>query len=595
MLDQGRFVPVQGLTTAVLALFNDRAGNLWIGSQGGLIRFDGGTNWTLLSSPGGGYLDLRCLTEDRAGGIWLAAYGRGVWQVKGDQVLPAGFQSKLSSLGVRSVLSDAEGVLWIGTLYGGLFRWDGVRMKEYSMTNGLADDSIISLTDDGQGNLWISSGNGIFGCSRRSLSEYERGKTPSLLCWRLGPAEGLANRGCSGGGQPVASRAPDGRLWVANMVGAASFDPTAVTRGHTTPTLFVEAVTADGIELVAGEAGFQVPTSVRRFEFHYTAPDLAAAQSLRFRYKLEKLDRDWVDAGTGRSAPYSKLPPGEYHFRVMVGGSDGQWHEGSRAIALRVVPRFWELRWVQVLAGAALISAVGAILAWNQRRKLQRRLERLEMQHAVEQERTRIARDIHDDLGASLTEIALMSDPEHAELAEPDRVKPHLARISGKARSVVQALNEIVWAVNPRNDNLPKLLDYLCTFSEEICESAGVRCWHEVPTGLPELPLPVDFRHGLLLAVKEALNNALRHSGAQEIWLRVAVEPGALSIVVEDNGRGFDLAGDSSAGNGLRHLRERLAELGGSAQVTSLPGQGTKVCLRAPLPVALEDPMTNVQ
>jgi signal transduction histidine kinase len=217
------------------------------------------------------------------------------------------------------------------------------------------------------------------------------------------------------------------------------------------------------------------------------------------------------------------------------------------------------------------------------------------MQHAVEQERTRIARDIHDDLGTSLTEIAFMSDPEHIELAEPARVKPHLERVSGKARAVVQALNEIVWAVNPRNDNLPKLLDYLCTFSEELCESAGVRCWHEVPTGLPELPLPVDFRHGLLLAVKEALNNALKHSGAKEIWLRVGVEPGALSIVVEDNGRGFDFAGDSSAGNGLRHLRERLAELGGSAQVTSLPGQGTKVCLHAPLPVASERQMTNVQ
>ena len=266
----------------------------------------------------------------------------------------------------------------------------------------------------------------------------------------------------------MASRAPGGRLWAANMVGAAGFDPAAVTHGHTTPNLLVESVTADA-------TGFRGPTSARRFEFRYSAPDLAAAQSLRFRYKLDELDRDWVDAGTARTAPYSKLPPGDYRFHVMVGGSDGQWHEGSPAIALRVVPRFWERRWGQVLAGATFLSAIGASLAWNQRRTFKLRLERLETQHTVEKERARIARDIHDDLGASLTEIALMSDPEPEEFAEPGRVRAQLQRISGKARTIVQALNEIVWAVNPRNDNLPKLLDYLCTFSEELCECAGVR------------------------------------------------------------------------------------------------------------------------
>jgi signal transduction histidine kinase/ligand-binding sensor domain-containing protein len=583
MHDGARFVPVPGLDASVLALHNDRAGNLWVGSSGGLLRCEGRTNFTLLRHPGGGFFSIRCLSEDRAGRMWLAVFGSGVWQVQGEQVVHSGLEAQFHRADARSLLWDAEDILWIGTLYGGLFRWDGARMQHYSMADGLPSDSIISLTDDGEGNLWVSSDNGIFGCSRRSLADYERGKTPSLLCWRLGPADGLANRGCSGGGQPVASRAPDGRIWVANMVGAAGFDPRTVTRGHAMPKPFTEAVTADGVELPASETGFQAPTSVRRFDFRYTAPDLAAAHSLRFRYKLEELDRDWVDAGSARSAPYSKLPPGDYRFRVMVGGSDGQWRESSQAIALRVVPRFWEHRWVQVLAGAALISAVGAAFAWNQRRKLQLRLERLEMQHAVEQERTRIARDIHDDLGTSLTEIAFMSDPEHIELAEPDRVKPHLERISGKARAVVQALNEIVWAVNPRNDNLPKLLDYLCTFSEEVCESAGVRCWHEVPTGLPELPLPVDFRHGLLLAVKEALNNALRHSGAKEIWLRVAVEPGALSIVVEDNGQGFDLARDSSAGNGLRNMQDRMKELGGKAAVASAKASGTKVTFVAPL------------
>ncbi|MBI4325134.1 MAG: hypothetical protein HY674_07700, partial [Chloroflexi bacterium] len=582
-LRESRFVPVAALNAPVQALFNDRSGDLWVGSQGGLWRLEGGTNWSALRSPSDRYLDIRCLTEDRAGRLWIAAFGSGLWRVEGDRMVPAEFQSRLHRTDVRSVLGDADGVLWIGTLYGGLYRWDGAQLQHYSRADGLPDDSIISITPDDDGHLWMSSNNGIFGCPRRSLAEYVRGRSPSLLCWHLGPTEGLANRGCSGGGQPVASHTAHGRLCIANMVGAAIFDPRVVTHGRKTPNLLVESVTADGVELAPGAAGFRAPASTRRFEFRYTAPDLAAARALRFRYRLEDLDGDWVEAGATRSASYSRLAPGEYRFRVMVGGSDGHWHESSRSLVLRIVPRLWELRWVQVLAGAALLSAIGGALAWNQHRKLQLRLQRLELQHVVEKERARVARDIHDDLGASLTEIVLMSDPEHAEFAEPDRVKPQLKRICGKARSLLQTLNQIVWVVNPRQDNLPKLLDYFCTFSEELCESARVRCWHEVPTGVPELALKVGFRHSLLLAVKEALNNVVKHAGATEVWLRVAVEPNRLKIGIEDNGRGFVVHETRASGNGLRNIRERLAELGGQAVISSTPGQGAQVTLIAPL------------
>jgi signal transduction histidine kinase len=206
------------------------------------------------------------------------------------------------------------------------------------------------------------------------------------------------------------------------------------------------------------------------------------------------------------------------------------------------------------------------------------------MQHAVEQERSRIARDIHDDLGASLTEIALMSELNESELENPGSVKPQLDRIAAKARSVVQMLNEIVWAINPRNDNLPKLLDYLCTFSEEFCESAGVRCWHEVQTGLPEIRLTVEFRHNLFLAVKEAINNSLKHSGATEIWLRAQVSEHELRIVVQDNGCGFR-APDETTGNGLENLRVRMRQIGGRVDIESVPGKGTQVAFTAGLPI----------
>jgi len=235
-------------------------------------------------------------------------------------------------------------------------------------------------------------------------------------------------------------------------------------------------------------------------------------------------------------------------------------------------------QWVGAISLAGLIIAYVSILS---KQRLTRRLELLQLQHAVEQERTRIARDIHDHLGASLTQIALMSELPSAPEADQRQAASQLARISSKARVVMQTLNEIVWAVNPMNDNLPKLLDYICSMSEELCESAGLRCWQEVPTSLPPTPLKVDFRHNLVLAIREALNNAIKHANASEIWIRAFVKEDHLLVEVQDNGRGFDVHQGRVMGNGLNNIQARLDEIGGRAEVTSRPGQGAKVTFRA--------------
>jgi signal transduction histidine kinase/ligand-binding sensor domain-containing protein len=576
-----RFVPVPELGGSALALFSDRAGNLWLGQQSKLLCLQGGTNATAYYAPDQRYLDIRNVAEDRDGRIWLAVFRSGVWQVQGTNLVPMNSQIGLPRLDVRSLLCDRDGTLWIGTLFGGLFRWDGQKLQHYLMVDGLPDDSIIGIAKDEKENLWISSGNGIFGCSCRQLADYERGHSPKLSCWQLGAADGLANRGCSGGGQPVIVRAADGPFWVANMVGAAKFDPAVVTREESPTNILVEAVLSDGVERHPQNSEYRFSTSARRFEFRYTAPELGSPKLLRFRHRLEGLDQDWVDAGGERSASYSKLVGGEYHFQVMVSGGDGVWRESREKLTLVVMPHLWERRSVQLAAVVLFMAAIFGRVLWNQRRKLKLRLERLEMLHAVEKERSRIARDIHDQLGASLTQIAIMSETPLAGATEP--VTSQFNRIANKARAVVQNLNEIVWAVNPLNDNLPKLLDYVCSMSAELCESAGLRCWHDVPTGLPPTPLKVHFRHNLALAVREAINNAIKHAHASHVWIRVALTENQLLVEVEDDGRGFDVEQWREAGNGLRNIQTRLEQIGGRAEVTSQPGHGTKVTFRASL------------
>lgn len=584
VLTDERFARCEVPTGGVVAFFEDRAGGLWLGDHGGkgsLWHREPGGKWTVLRpQDDNAALDIRSIGEDAAGTVWVAAFGSGLWRVADGSLHPANKMLGIDRTDLRSVFGDAAGGLWLGTLYGGLWHWRDGRLAHFSRAEGLPDDSILGIADDGRGGLWFSSSNGVFGCGRDALAAHQAGGPP-LLCWRVTPEDGLANRGCSGGGQPVISALGNDAVCVANMVGVAIIRPGGAARDGATTEVRVESVLADGVPLALGEAFLTAPASVRRFEFEYAAPDLAGARSQRFRYRLEPLDGGWLDAGGERAVAYSRLAPGTYQFRVMVGGADGGWRESARPVVLRVTPRFWQTRWFAPVVVAAAVALLGVWGVWRTRSRMRRRMEVLEMGHAIERERARIARDIHDDLGTNLTEILMISEAESAEPADAAR---RLRRIGGKTRFLIQALDEIVWAVGPANDNLPKLADYLCAVSEELCESAGVRCWHEVPPDLPMLPLAVDYRHQVFLAVKEAFNNALKHAKATEVWLVLQLARGELRIEVRDNGCGISSGGTGHPGNGLTNMRSRIESLGGRMEIRSEPATGTTVSFGIPLP-----------
>lgn len=569
----------------VLALFAGKSGTLWVGSQAGLLRGEGGTNWTLFAAPGAGeYVDIRCIAEDPAGRIWVAAIGSGLLELRGGALTRVNRWPALDRADVRCVHSDSDGILWVGTASGGLFRVEGADVRQYSVADGLPNDSVASLAEDAAGNLWMSSDNGVFGCSRRLLAEYARGASPALLCWRLTPAEGLASRACSGSGQPVAAQTPGGRLWFPDMRGVASFSPQVLTRGRSAPQVLLEQIVADGVALRRMAAGgYRAPADTRRFEFHYTAPDLSSAAALRFRHRLAGLDRDWVDAGSARVAGYSQLPAGDYEFQVMVGGASGKWHEAAQPLRLQVVPRFWQTAWFRGLGVALTIGAVAGGVALNERRKLRRRLERLEAQQALESERRRIAQDLHDDLGARLTEIVLLGELARRGSRVPEALLQQFGAVTQKVRQLITAMEEVVWTVNPRNDSVPNLAAYLCDYAERFLSSTEMNLRIDVSEDLPGRTMTAAARHHLLLALKEALNNAVRHSAAKEVRLRVAVEADALTVQVEDSGRGFDAAHPPRRGHGLESLRSRVESQGGRFRLRSEPGGGTTVAFTFPL------------
>ena len=560
-------------------IFEDRAGCLWFGTDAGLFASDNGkfTSYSKLNR-------IRSIAEDSTGDLWIGTIGDGLFRLTKDRKSPPSRVMSYPASDVRTMFIERDGTFWAGSWGGGLFWGRNQVFENITAADGLPSEQITTIISDQKGNLWMGTGNGIVGIAPQTIKEHKRGESPPLLWQHLSVAQGLGNRYCTGYGQPVATETTDGQLWFPNEKQVAVLDPVKAGFKRAMPTMLVESVLADGKELplTTGDR-MRVLSGTRRFEFNYTAPDLTSGSSLRFRYKLEGMDTKWVEAGTTRVAQYSQLPPGDYEFRVMAGCNNGQWQEAGRRIAIRVVPRAWERRWVQLLTTALLVSLAGGSVTWWLRRRMQLKLERLEMERKVETERRRIARDLHDEVGSRMTRIANLGELATMEAQTDKDIKPQLVSLTSQVRELINAMDEVVWTVNPKNDSLSNLAAFVSDYTERFLAPTGISHRLELDPDYPPLSIPSQSRHHLLLAVKETLNNAVRHAAPKIIRLKIHAQSGWLELVVSDDGRGFEVEKARTGGHGLANLAERMNLIGGRAEIKSEPGKGTTVILTIPL------------
>jgi signal transduction histidine kinase len=285
-----------------------------------------------------------------------------------------------------------------------------------------------------------------------------------------------------------------------------------------------------------------------------------------------------------RSATYSRLPAGTYKFHVTACNNAGLWNENDATTGLVVLPFLWD-RWSVRGVGLGVFTLVViATVRCVSFRRLRFKLLRLEQETALQHERARIAQDLHDDIGASLTHIAMLSELAQKDFKGPIKVKAHLDQIFRSARTVIRSLDEIVWTVNPKNDTLELFVAYLCTYVPDYLRAANIRCRLDVPEDVPNLPLPSEVGHNLYLAVKETLHNVVKHADATEVWLRLRLEAATITLAVEDNGRGFRVGEQvPSEADGLGNLSRRLGKIGGQCRQHSEQGKGTTTTFTLPL------------
>ncbi len=406
--------------------------------------------------------------------------------------------------------------------------------------------------------------------------------------------DGLPTLECSEGMQSAGAKTADGRLWFPTAKGLVAVDPAGVQTNPRPPPVLIEQMRVDDKKFADGnDAGpLKIPPGRHRIEFEYTGLSFVAPEKVRFKCRLNGFDPGWEDFGAKREATYNYIPPGKYSFQVIARNNDGVWNETGASLAFEVLPHFWQTTWFRVFGGLVTALAAGAVVWFDTRRRMRRRLERAERQRDIERERSRIAQDIHDDLGVHLTRISMLSESARAELEHPERTAAGLDQIYDTAREVTRAMDEIVWAVNPRHDTLESLASYLEKFAQDLLAAANMRCRFDMPMEFPAWRLTAEVRHNLFLAFKEALHNVIQHSGATETNIRLAIKASSFELSIGDNGRGFapgmekdrpDSSVRLSTGNGLENMQRRLSEISGRCHVESTPGHGTRVIFTVPL------------
>ena len=572
---QNVFTPPPGVINApIRAIYEQADGALWIGTGKGLNILRRGNVETFTTRNGLAGDNVMAILEDYSGAIWVGSVG-GITRWESNKMTRLSTREGLSNNFISSFYEDARHDLWIGTKGGGLNRWRAGQFKQYRARDGLFSDEIFEIVGDDFGYLWISCRRGIFRVSRQELDDLDAGKIQHLNCTVFGREDGLETVQCNGVAKPAGWKSSSGRIWFATIRGAVAVEPRIKTNDQP-PPLQIEEILADrqmlspALHSGAATEYLVIPMGTREIELHYTALSFQAPEKNRFRYRLDGVDTGWVEAGNRRVANYYMIAPGTYRFEATACNNDGVWNPTVASLTIKVLPHYWQAWWFK----AALAAIAGLVLVILYRSRVARLRE-------LEGLRIRIASDLHDDVGSRLTKVAMVTESLNEQTPQTHPSKGHIENIVSTVRDITLAMDEIVWTINPRNDTLDNLANYIFHYAQDYFRNTGVRCRLDVPPELPDHPMSTEERHNFFMAVKEALNNILKHANATEVHIALQISGEILTLSIADNGRGLQSTAARPAGDGLVNMTERLRKIGGHMKIETHPGVGTTIILEA--------------
>jgi len=579
----GKLVDVSNMVTGSPdVIYQDRAGNLWFGTEKGLFKESSGNVKSYSTNDGLPNNAITVIHEDREGRFWVGTRD-GFAKRDGERFIAITTKEGLAGNRVRSLYEDAEGVLWIGTFDSGLSRYKEGRFTNYTVKNGLFNSGVFAILEDGHGNFWMSSNRGIYRVSRQQLNDFAQGKISTIHCVAYGSQDGMLSTECNGGRQPAGVKARDGKLWFPTQGGVVVIDPETVPYNAQAPLPVIESVVVDrDKESLTNEV--TIEPFQTDLEITYTAPSSIKAEYINFKYKLEGLNEEWIEAGTRRTVHYSHLPPGNYTFRVIAANSDGVWSESGTTLKVNMKPYFYQTRTFLILIGLSIIGI--AILAYRYRVGLLHK--RHEQQQAFsrrliesqEGERKRIATGLHDSLGQQLLIIKNWVMLE-LSIRQESPSREALNEISTTATQAIKEVREIIYDLRPYQLDKIGLTSTIKSMVDKVAAASNIK--FNIEVGDIDNLFDYDSEITLYRIVQECINNIIKHSEATEANVLIERNGKIVNLTIEDNGRGFSpdamTKKSKTGGLGLTGMNERVRMLGGKQTIQSIPNNGTKITI----------------
>jgi len=558
----------------VRAFLQSRDGSIWIGTDEGVSRWRENRFKNYEMRDGLCYFSTRSLLEDREGNIWVGT-DRGVSRLQGDQFQNDALTVALRSEKVWAMHQDSDGGLWFGTRAGGLYRWRSGRFSHLTTTDGLASNSIYELVEDRSGMLWISGPNGISEVSRRELDAVADHRGSRITLTLYGISEGLEALQMCGGEKPAGLLTSKSEVWFPSSKGPVRISIDQPQPFDRAPVL-IDQVVADGAQVSPSRAISFAPDTAK-LEIHYGVVLLRSQERVRFRYKLEGFDKSWSEPTADRVAHYTNLPAGPYTFRVAAFEMNNPEAIAEASLGFNQRPHFYRTAWFVSLCVLLL-----ATIAWTIHRF---RLRQLRQRFAaVLKERNRLAREMHDTLIQGCVSVSALLEA-HLSLGhgEAEAKQELMGCARTQLRTTIDEAREAVWNLRQPASEVPSLVPALCKMTQDIALEFAI------PVDCNVSGKTFDFQqdtvHELLMVVREAIYNSVRHGHPQHIQLDLAFENDGCRVKVSDDGTGFDAQKSGSSHNGhygLLGMKERVERIGGQLNVSSRIGGGTEVAFFVP-------------
>ncbi len=533
---------IQNYGPFVTDYYNDAAGKIWFATLQGLYQFD--------------------LEKNK----WMH------WQnIAGDN-------NSLNNNQLLSIIPDPvnpEKYLWIGTDGGGLNRMEIATGKfvKYTEKDGLPNNVVYGLLSDKKGNIWMSTNRGL--CCMLT--------TGSQAFIKFDSEDGLPGDEFN---RTEYFKMPDGQLYFGGVEGPVVFDPEKILEKEKAPpivftglSVFNKPVTyktdSDIIQLPIDYAQtITLPHDKGMFSISFAALEYRSANKKLYRYMLKGYDKHWIDAGNKNEATYTNLSPGTYTLQVTGAGSTGQWNTKGASIKIVILPAWYQTWWFRLFTAMAVAAAAYALYRYRLHKALQ-----------LQKIRNRIASDLHDEIGSTISSISLSSNVIQKKLngnSNTADVKKLVAQISDNTSNIMEVISDIVWTINTKNDSFANVIDRMRAFAVEILESKNISIHFDIDESANEIHMDMDKRKNLYLIFKETINNAAKYSQCKNVWIEIKLIRGRIRLLIKDDGIGFNINEKQKgklSGNGLYNMQKRANDMKGKLVMESQPQQGTTMML----------------